>query len=56
MSPRTRLLGVCNPLNPVGRVLRTEELEVLAAFALRHDLAILNDEVWSDIVYPPRRW
>jgi aspartate/methionine/tyrosine aminotransferase len=53
VSPRTRLLGVCNPLNPVGRVLRSQELEVLAAFALKHDLAILNDEVWSDIVYPP---
>ena len=53
VTPRTRLLGVCNPLNPVGRVLRQEELAVLAAFALRHDLAILNDEVWADIVFTP---
>jgi aspartate/methionine/tyrosine aminotransferase len=56
LTPRTRLLGVCNPLNPVGRVLRTEELSALAAFALRHNLQILNDEVWSDIVFPPARF
>src|SRR6185295_12561172 len=30
-----------------------KELEELAAVALRHDLWILSDEVWSDIVYPP---
>lgn len=53
LTPRTRLLGICNPLNPVGRVLRREELERLAGFALRHNLAILNDEVWADIVYAP---
>ena len=56
LTPRTRLLGVCNPLNPVGRVLRAEELSALAAFALRHNLQILNDEVWSDIVFPPARF
>lgn len=56
LSPRTRLLAVCNPLNPVGRVLRRDELERLGEFALRHDLAILNDEVWSDIVFPPARF
>ena len=54
VTGRTRLLGVCNPLNPVGRVLRRHDLEALGSVAARHDLAILNDEVWSDIVYPPR--
>jgi aspartate/methionine/tyrosine aminotransferase len=56
VTPRTRLLGICNPLNPVGRVLRQEELERLASLALRHHLVILNDEVWADIVYPPLRF
>jgi aspartate/methionine/tyrosine aminotransferase len=51
VTGRTRLLAVCNPLNPVGRVLRHDELMALATFAIRHDLAILNDEVWSDIVF-----
>lgn len=56
VTPRTRLLGVCNPLNPVGRVLGDAELGALAQVALRHDLAILNDEVWADIVFPPTRF
>ncbi len=50
-TPRTRLLGVCNPLNPLGRVLTAEELRRLGDFAVKHDLWILNDEIWSDIVY-----
>jgi aspartate/methionine/tyrosine aminotransferase len=56
VTPRTRLLGVCNPLNPVGRVLREPELVALGAFAERHNLAILNDEVWADIVFAPHRF
>jgi aspartate/methionine/tyrosine aminotransferase len=56
LSPRTRLLGVCNPLNPVGRVLRADELTTLAHFAIRHNLQILNDEIWADIIYPPARF
>ncbi len=55
ITPRTRLLAVCNPLNPVGRVLRADELTALAELALRHNLQILNDEVWADIVFPPAR-
>ncbi|MEB3266374.1 MAG: pyridoxal phosphate-dependent aminotransferase [Cyanobacteriota bacterium] len=56
LTPRTRLLVVCNPLNPVGRVLRRQELDQLAGFALRHNLQILSDEVWSAIVYSPHRF
>jgi aspartate/methionine/tyrosine aminotransferase len=51
VSPRTRMIGVCNPHNPVGRVLRSHEVQLLAEFAARHDLWIMNDEIWSDIVY-----
>ena len=51
LSPRTRLIGVCNPHNPVGRVLTRKELRVIGEFAVEHDLWILNDEIWSDIVY-----
>lgn len=50
---RTKLVSICNPHNPLGRVLRPAELEALAGAALRHGLWILADEVWSDIVYKP---
>lgn len=53
VTSRTRLLGVCNPVNPVGRVLTRDELRVLGEFAVAHDLWIMNDEIWSDIVYEP---
>jgi aspartate/methionine/tyrosine aminotransferase len=51
LTPRTRLLGVCNPLNPLGQLLTADELRVLGEFAVAHDLWILNDEIWSDIVF-----
>ena len=53
ITPRTRLLGVCNPHNPLGRVLTPEELRAMGELAVEHKLWILNDEVWSDIVYAP---
>ena len=53
VTPRTRLISLCNPHNPLGRVLRRDELEQIAEVALRHGLTILSDEVWSDIVYAP---
>jgi aspartate/methionine/tyrosine aminotransferase len=51
VTPRTRMIGVCNPHNPVGRVLREHEVRTIAEIAARHDLWIMNDEIWSDIVY-----
>ena len=55
VTPRTRLISLCNPHNPLGRVLWRDELEAIADVALRHDLRILSDEVWSDIVYAPHK-
>lgn len=55
VTPRTRLVSLSNPHNPLGRVMRRDELERIAEVALRHDLWILSDEVWSDIVYAPHR-
>ena len=56
VTPRTRLLCVCNPHNPLGRVLTREELQVLGDFAVAHGLWILNDEIWSDIVFSGHRF
>lgn len=54
-SPRTRMLCLCNPHNPVGRVLDVAELRALGELAVERDLWILSDEIWSDIVYRPHR-
>ena len=51
ITPATRLLMLCNPHNPTGRVFRRDELERLAEFALRHRLWVVSDELHSDLTY-----
>lgn len=55
VSPRTRAVLVCSPNNPTGTVLAWEELERLAAFARRHDLFLIGDEVYKEFTYDGRR-
>jgi len=47
-----RLLLLCTPHNPVGRVWNREELTKLLHIARRHQLTILSDEIHADLVYP----
>ncbi len=51
VTPRTRMLVLLNPGNPTGSVLRRESLEQVAAFAVRHDLLVVADEIYEKIVY-----
>ncbi|MGB4705397.1 MAG: PatB family C-S lyase [Candidatus Saccharicenans sp.] len=48
---RTRMLILCSPHNPVGRVWRREELERLAEICIKHDLLIVSDEIHAEHVY-----
>ena len=52
ITPETRLLMICNPHNPTGRVFERGELEALADIVLRHRLWVVSDELHSDLVYP----
>ncbi len=56
ITPKTRLLCVCNPHNPLGRVLRRDELRALAEIAVDNNLIVMCDEIWSDIVYDKREF
>jgi aspartate aminotransferase len=51
ITPRTRVLYVNSPSNPTGGVLTREDLEALAAIARRHDLWVISDEAYEDIVF-----
>jgi cystathionine beta-lyase len=51
-DPRARVLIFCHPQNPTGRAFSRAELEEVAAFAIRHDLIVVSDEIHADIVYP----
>jgi cystathionine beta-lyase len=48
----TRLLMLCNPHNPSGRVFRRAELEAIAEVAIERDLIVVSDEIHGDLVYP----
>jgi cystathionine beta-lyase len=50
LTPRTRLLLLCSPHNPTGRVWSRAELEALDGVACRHDLVIGSDEVHAGLV------
>jgi len=54
VTPKTKLLSICNPHNPLGRAWSVDELTDLANFAERHNLMIFSDEVWFDVVYEPK--
>ena len=55
ITPKTRLICLCNPHNPLGRVMTQEELLVIGELAVERDLVIMSDEVWCDIVYEPHK-
>ena len=52
MTGNERLLVLCSPHNPGGRVWSRAELEAVADFARRHDLILVSDEIHHDIVLP----
>jgi cystathionine beta-lyase len=49
---RVRMLLLCHPHNPLGRVFDEAELRAIAALAERHDLIIVSDEVHADLTFP----
>ncbi len=56
VTRRTRMITVCNPHNPTGRVLTEEELSGVADIATRHDLIIMHDQVYEGIVFDGRKY
>lgn len=53
IAPNTRLLLLCHPHNPVGRVWSQPELEAIAAVAERYDLIVCSDEIHAGLVLEP---
>lgn len=54
-AKEAKLLLLCNPQNPSGRVFSKWELDRIAEIAEEHDLVIVSDEIHCDIVYAPHR-
>ena len=51
ITPRTKAIIVTNPGNPTGRVLTSDEMDLIARVVKRHDLALIVDEVYREFVY-----
>ena len=49
------VLLFCNPHNPTGRVFTAEELRRVADLCRKHDVAIVSDEIHSDLIFAPCR-
>ena len=50
ITPSSRLLLLCNPHNPVGRVFSRGELRAIAEVCARHDLVLCSDEIHNGLV------
>jgi aspartate/methionine/tyrosine aminotransferase len=55
VTPRTRAIVINTPNNPTGRVLSRSELSAIADIALEHDLWIIADEVYGQLVFDGSR-
>ena len=55
VAAHARVLLLCNPHNPTGRVFERDELELLAAVAEDRDLTIVADEIHADLTFPTSR-
>ncbi len=51
LTPTTRMLILCSPHNPGGRVWSLAELRAVAEFCIQHDLILVSDEIHHDLVF-----
>jgi cystathionine beta-lyase len=55
-DPKNKILILCSPHNPVGRVWTRAELEQVAQICQRHDVLVIADEIHGDFAFPPHRF
>ena len=56
ITPKTRAILFNNPHNPTARLFGAQELQVIAAAALEHDLVVIADEVWEHVLMDGQRF
>ena len=55
IDDKTKLLLLCSPHNPVGRVWRRDELEEILEVCIENNIVVFSDEIHSDLVYAPNK-
>lgn len=51
IDSRVKMMIICNPQNPVGKVFKKEELIRIGEICLKNNIIILSDEIYSDVVF-----
>jgi len=51
IGPRTRMIILCSPHNPIGRVWKAEELQRLGELCIKHGVLVVSDEIHSDLIH-----
>lgn len=51
VTDKTKALIICSPNNPTGTMLNAKDLAAIAEFAKKHDILVLSDEIYSELVY-----
>lgn len=55
LTDKSKMVIICNPCNPTGRVFTEEEIQTLADFVDEHDLLLVADEIYEKLVYDGHR-
>ncbi|HYF36978.1 MAG TPA: aminotransferase class I/II-fold pyridoxal phosphate-dependent enzyme [Prosthecobacter sp.] len=55
ITPRTKVIALNFPTNPTGGIMPPEELEKIAALAVKHDLLVFTDEIYCELLYDNRQ-
>ena len=55
ITPRTRVIALNFPTNPTGGIMPPAELEKIARLAVKHDLIVITDEIYCELLYDGRQ-
>ena len=54
ISPKTKILMLNTPHNPIGKIFSEKELRAIGELAVKHDFIVLSDEVYDRLDYSPQ--
>lgn len=55
-DPAVKVMLLCNPHNPAGRVWTADELRRLGEICFKNDVMVVSDEIHCELVFPPHRY
>lgn len=56
ITPKSKILMINSPSNPTGMLYSKEELTAIAKVCAKHDLWVISDEIYEDLVYAPAKF